>query len=795
MLCAFVFLLMVLTPLSAQKLADISGEVVDANSRQPIESVSIQLLRDSTIILSSITNGKGKFKLQKLTPGNYILSCTFIGYEKQILQVALNDKKVDLGIIAISSFTKEMKSVDITNKKSVLSASVDRKVYNVGLDVMSAGGSASDILKNIPSVEVDIDGNISLRGSSEVLILINGKTSPQMGRSRAEVLQQLSANSIERFEVITNPSAKYYPDGSAGIINIVMKKNTTIGLNSTVTINAGNKDRYNGNVSINYKSGEMNYYGNYAIRQDNRTRLNTINRQMLDSLSMPAGTYFEKYVSTSKPLSHKATIGIEYSPNIKNTFGTSANYVYRFMKKEDVVSKYFYDNIQQLSQQYDRLRYDPETEIEKDLNIFWHHNFMKEGNDINFSYNRSWQYELEDNKYANLYNFPASNSTKDNTLIEHSNYQDHLAIDYANQLSTNTKIELGYDGTFVFQKPVYYVENFDPVTQVFVKDQIKSNNFIYDQSVNALYGTYQHRSGKFSYQGGLRFEQSRTDANLVTKDSVINADFFKIYPTAHLTYSLKTGSLQLNYSKRINRPSAEELNPFPEYRDPRNQRSGNPALLPEIINSLEFGYKYQNKKITFVPSIYYRHKQNGFTEVVTKLNDSTLLTTTQNLTSDQSAGLELIFSAKPSGFFNCNINANFFYNTIDGSALGFAPDRSVLTMSANLTTAINITHTTSFQISSIYKSARLTPQGKLAPTFVLNSGIRQHLFNKRVCLTLAGSDILGTLTQMSELNTPFLNQVIMSRRDAHIFYFGAFIYLGKIPKKSSDEKMQFDNSL
>ena len=795
MLFAVVLILILATAGFSQTAGDITGNVVDAITHQPIELATVQLFHDSILSLSSITDRKGRFKLSKIALGKYVLSCSFIGYEKQSFAVIMNDQKLNYGTIAMTSFSKELKSVDIRNKKTMLSASVDKKIYNVGVDLMSTGGSASDIMKNIPSVEVDIDGNITLRGSPEVLILINGKTSPQMGRSRGEVLQQLPANTIERIEVITNPSAKYRPDGTSGIINIVLKKNSTIGFNSTVTINAGNKERYNGNVSMNYKPGKLNFYGNYAIRQDNRTRINTIDRQVFDSLSMPAGTYFEMYTSQSKPISHKGALGIEYAANPKNTFGISANYSYRFMKKIEMVSKYFYNVNQHLSEQYDRSRFDPETEVEEDGTIFWHHNFSKEGNDLNFSYNRSWQYELEDNHYVTQYNFPSTFYNKDNTLIEHSNYQDHASIDYTNQLSNDSKVEFGYDGTFIFQKPVYYVENYDYNSQSFIKDQTRSNNFIFDQSVNAFYGTYQQRIDKFSYQGGLRMEESRTDANLVTKDSVINADFFKIYPSLHLAYSLKNGNIQLNYSRRINRPSAEEINPFPEYRDPRNVRSGNPGLLPEIINSIEFGYKFQSSKYTFVPSLYYRHKQNAFTEIVSKLNDSTLLTTIQNLNSDESSGLELIFSAKPSSFLNCNLSSNFYYNSIDASSLGYSNKKSILTMSANLTSTFLFTPSTSVQISSIFKSARLTPQGKLSGSFVLNSGIRQNLFKKRLDITFAGSDILHTLKLQSNLNTPFLNQVITSRRDENIFFFGATIHLGKIPKKASDEKMQFDNNL
>ena len=220
-------------------------------------------------------------------------------------------------------------------------------------------------------------------------------------------------------------------------------------------------------------------------------------------------------------------------------------------------------------------------------------------------------------------------------------------------------MELGYDGSFSIQDPVFYGEYFDASQQKFIMDIVKSNKFIYDQHLNAFYGTYQRSYGAFGYSLGLRGEQTNIKANLVTKDSSLSNNYFKFYPTIHFAYKVKNGDIQLNYSRRVRRPEADDLNPFPEYADPRNLRAGNPKLLPEIINSIEFGYKWQNDKYSFVPSLYYRYKQNGFTQVITKLNDSTFLTTQQNLSNDQSAGLELIFSAKPAKFVSANLSSNF----------------------------------------------------------------------------------------------------------------------------------------
>ena len=775
----------------------IAGIVQDRSSRQSIEFATVQLLnaRDSSIIKTTVTDRKGKFVLDKIANGNYVLRYSFIGYEKVIMPVTVNQKRENVGTVEIVVLSKDMSEVTVTSRKSLLNTSIDRKVYNVTQDIMAQSGSASDILKNIPSVEVDIEGQVSLRGSTDVMILINGRPSPLMGKSRAEVLQQLPANSIERIEVITNPSARYKPDGTSGIINIVLKKNIKGGWNGSVVANAGNNDRYNGGVNLNYKPGKLNIFGNYNIRRDNRIRLNNINRQYLDSAGKTDSYYTESGQSPARPLSNIVTLGADYTLNEHNTAGISGNYHYRKQVKHDVVQKFYYDKNYLLTSHYNRLRYDPEFEKEKDATAYWQHNFPKEDHELRVEFNLSASDEVEDNHYTNVYYFPVQPSSFDNTLIQQGDHQQQLTIDYSNPLSEDSKLEAGYDGSFNQIDMNFYGEYYDTARRKFIKDIIKSNRFRYNESIHAGYATYQHSYNKFGYQAGLRLEQAYINGTLVTKDSAISNQYFKIYPTLHLSYKLKTGELQLNYSKRVHRPEGDDLNPFPEYQDPYNLRAGNPKLLPEIIHSIEFGYKWQNEKFSFVPSLYYRYKKNGFTTVITPLNDSVLLTTQQNLSNDKSTGLELIFSAKAGKFLSSNLSSNFFYNQIDASDLGYSNKKSIISMSINFNSTATVTKTTMVQVSCNYRSARLTPQGKVFGSFVLNAGMRQDLFKKKVSLTLTASDILNTLKQKTELNTPYLKQVAISKRDARIIYFGISYRFGKIIKKTGEEKLQFDNNL
>ena len=778
------------------KQHSIVGVLQDKNSKLPIEFATVELLgtKDSAIIKSTVTDHKGHFTLESVEGGKYLLQCSFIGYTKTIIPVTVDQRREIIGTVEISVLTKDMAEVTVSSRKSLLNTAIDRKVYNVTQDIMAQSGSASDILKNIPSVEVNIDGEVSLRGSTDVMILINGRPSPLMGRSRAEVLQQLPANSIERIEVITNPSARYKPEGTSGIINIVLKKNTKAGWNGSAVANAGNNDRYNGGITLNYKPGKINVFGNYNIRRDRRIRLNTINRQYFDSSGKTDSYYTEDGKSPAQPLSHMVTLGTDYTIDNHNTIGVSGNYHYRDQVKHDVVKKYYYDENFLLTTRYDRLRYDPEYEKEKDATAYWQHNFPKEDHELRIQFNASASDEVENNHYSNVYYFPALPTSYDNTRIQQGDHQQELTIDYTNPLSEDSKLEAGYDGSFNQIDMDFYVEYYDTAQMKFVKDVGKSNRFKYNESVHALYGTYEHSYGSFAYSAGLRLEQAFVNSNLVTKDSIISNQYFKIYPTLHLSYKLKKGELQLNYSKRIHRAEGDDLNPFPEYQDPYNLRAGNPKLLPEMIHSIEFGYKWQNKILSFVPSLYYRYKKNGFTTVIIPLNDSVLLTTQVNLSNDQSAGLELILGVKTGKFLTANLSGNFFYNQINATALGYNNKKSLIAMNANFNATATITKTTIAQISFNYRSPRLTPQGQMFGNFVLNSGFRQDFFKRKFSVTLTASDVLNTLRQKTELNTFYLKQVSVGKRDARIFYLGVSYRFGKVVKKQSDEKLQFDNN-
>jgi outer membrane receptor protein involved in Fe transport len=300
--------------------------------------------------------------------------------------------------------------------------------------------------------------------------------------------------------------------------------------------------------------------------------------------------------------------------------------------------------------------------------------------------------------------------------------------------------------------------------------------------------------GDFSFMAGLRLEQAIIKPQLLSLDSIITNKYLNLFPTLHLQYKLnKAACLQLNYSKRIHRPHDDDLNPFPEYQDPRNVRSGNPNLLPEYIHSLEFGCQMNFENISFVPGIYYRYTTNRFTQITQQLNDSVILTTQKNLNFDQAGGLEFVVSGSVANFLSTQLSLNGFYDQIDASNLGYNVRSSAWSWSGTLSFNFNVTKTTMFQVNSNYRSLRLTPQGEIGPSYAVNSGLRQDLFNERISLIFTVSDIFNTLRQNTTLNTPDLNDYSTRQRDGRIVYLGVTYHLGKTEKKK--EKMEYDDNL
>jgi outer membrane receptor protein involved in Fe transport len=803
-ICLFLLIGSITSVAQKTGTASIKGVIIDKSSDKPLEFVNVIIRnkKDSTFFQGAVTDRNGVFEFEGLPFGEFKISYSFIGFDKtEYTDIALSAKKskVDIGKLYISETSNSIAGVDVIGQKSTFVNSIDRKTFNVGQDLISKTGSVSELLQNVPSVQVDIDGNVALRGSDNVTILINGKPSALMGANRAAVLQQMPANSIEKIEVITNPSAKYKPDGTSGIINIVIKKNKSLGLNGSISANAGNDNRYNGNFILNYNPGKLNIFGSYSIRQDDRLRLTDDYRKRtkIDTIDY----YQVNSTDHSRPISNIVRTGFDYKLSDHNKIGISGSYNYRDFtrrsrdKNLDQESIYPFSN-STLTKKYDRLRLDPEYEMDMEFTGYLQHTFAKEGHELNFDITASRSREQEDNRYINVNKITPFDSTFDNTLIRNNGDESQISLEYVNPITEDIKFESGYNLESQKNEMNFLGSFKNSITNLWENDLTRTNNFIYTENIHVLYATFEQDIDEFGYLVGLRAEQAFVKSDQVTNNTIIRSQYFRLYPSLHLSYKLsEKNELQLNYSHRIRRPESEDMNPFSEGQDPLNIRVGNPDLKPADIHSIELGYQFKKNKTTFLSTVYYRYTYNGMTDTTGYINDTVKVTRRINLSKSGSAGLELVLSTSIGEFANINLSTNTFYYTIDASNLGYSKNKSIIAWSTNFSSGFNLTKSSVLQLTSSYSAERLTPQGKQLPSFVLNFGFKQEVFKKKGAIVLTCSDVLNSLRNNTIVETPELYEKIIRKRSARLIYIGFTYSFGNSKKREKESAIKFDNQI
>lgn len=776
----------------------VSGRVMDLQTNSPVEYANI-VLRDTInhmMVGGMVSDSSGNFKLKDVPLGTYYIEYSFIGYEKQrskTFVLTRKHTKSDLGVLTLSSTAINMKEVTVTAERSMMINKIDRKVFNVQKDIQAQTGTVTDMLQTIPSISVDIDGNISLRGSGNVTILINGRPSVMTGAAN---LEQMPASLVEKIEVITNPSAKYRPDGTGGIINIILKKERKAGVNAILGANAGNNSRFNTNLQLNYNTGQINLFGSYGYRQDYRFRSGDLSSQTIDTITNQS-TYLEQTSSgSSRSLSHLAQLGSDWSMGKRDVAGISGTYNFRENKRSNTDENLYKDNAQQPDEQYRRTLNGTEGEQSAGITAFYEHVFNREDEHLfraDFEYQQ--ETEKEDDYWTNDYTLPPYPQGQDHTTGKNGNQEFNLLANYSRPLWKNASFEGGYQQIVEISDQNQVVDHWDPESGRWYNDSIASNHFKSNQTVYALYGTLTGTWNKFTIMAGLRAEETTVNLNFITLDTAINSNYFALYPTVHLALASGKNEWQLNYSRRVNRPDGEDMNPVPEYRDPRNIYVGNPNLKPEDIHSLEFGYAFRPENFIIIPTLFYRYKINGFTRVTTSLNDSVLLTTMENMAKDQSAGLDLSGSWQAGKIMNLNFSASGFYSVIDASNIGYGSNKSTFSWNAKVNASFNITKTTLLQVFGQYRSEVLTPQGNRLPTWVVNLGFRQDFWKKRISLIATISDLFNSQTYRATVNTPVLIQESTRRRDARVIYAGFVFNFGTNGKKQKEANFEFDNGM
>jgi outer membrane receptor protein involved in Fe transport len=496
------------------------------------------------------------------------------------------------------------------------------------------------------------------------------------------------------------------------------------------------------------------------------------------------------------PVSHLGQLGIDWDVSKNDFVGISGTFNLRKVKRSDLTNYLYQDTSFQTTEQLWRDHTGTEDETSLGLKANYEHVFNKEKEHslkVDFEYQRDA--ESEDDNYTNVYQFPLYPDVTTRSLANNKEENINLSVNYSRPLWENSSLDAGYEGNMQLTHQDQEVDSWDPDKSLWIADTTQGNRFYANQTVHALYATASFTWGKFSVMAGLRAEEALLNLEFRSLNATTNSDYFALYPTLHMSLASGKNEWQLNYSRRVNRPDGEDMNPVPEYRDPRNIFVGNPDLKPEDIHSVELGYSLRLENLTLVPTLFYRYKVHGFTIVTSNLNDTVLVTTIDNLATDQSAGIDLSGTWQIGKIANINFSASGFYSQIDASNLGYAADKSAFAWNAKLNASISITKTTLFQLIGQYRSWALTSQGMREPSWVVNLGLRQDLWKKKISLVATISDLFNSQTMKTTVDTPVLVQESIRRRDGRVFYAGFIFNFGVNGKKGKETKFEFENGM
>ena len=747
------------------QIGSLSGQVIDSINGENLEfaTIALHLMRGDSLVGGGITNQKGRFKLSELRPGMYRVRIDFLGYEaRTINQVAIrpDNPNVDLGQISLAVAGEVLEAVQVTAERPYMQVGIDRKVYTVSKDISTEGADAMTALANIPSVEVDVEGGVSLRGSSAVTVLIDGKPSGLTGTDQTAILEQLPASSIEAIEVITNPSAKFDPDGTAGIINVVLKKNRKKGLSGGITVGAGTNNKYNASTNINYRTKDVNLYANYGYRfEDNLSWRETSSENFLvDS----AAIIRQDYEGESNRESHTGKIGMDWYLNPKTTLSASGLLNVRDRSGFGTTR---YD-ILNSDESVEDLWFQDETDLDDGWNADIDLGLTREFSSRNHKLAASGRYSLgtssDQEDVVNRLFFPdgtpeAGQPFERSTITETDRSVATVQVDYTHPKVIKGsdgrerevwRFETGIKGIFRDSESDYASSVLDTLEQAFLLDTAVSNLFSLSESILSWYSTFQYAwENGWGVQGGLRIEQALTDPVLVTTNEVFDNDYFSFFPSVYFAKELKNNQeLQLNYSRRINRPGRWSLNPFVDVSDPLNIRIGNPDLNPEYVNSAEFNYvKTFKGGHVLTSSLFARHTTNSITSIRSLDSLGVTTSTWTNLGTEQDFGLELIGVVSPWSWWRMTLSGNLYYNQAQGTDPdGRELSNSAFGYTARMNSTFRIPKDFTAQANLFYRGPGVGIQGTRNAFGSLDLSVRKDFLDKKAALTLRVSDVFNT---------------------------------------------------
>lgn len=743
----------------------IKGIVMDGELGGPLEFVTVQVKAKGSdkIVQGSVTGSDGNYMIGGLKKGEYVVTFSYIGYEEvsKNISISSDNQILSLGELTLEEDANQLGEVEVVAKRPQMRFEIDRKVFDATQDIAAEGGSASDLLSNIPSVEVDNEGSVSLRGNSSVTIWINGKASGLTADNQADILDMMPAGDIKQVEVITNPSARYSPEGTAGIINIILKDDRKPGYYGSVKVGADTDGGYQASGNINYSSSKVDAYANLNYRNREfkgggiTSRLNTTDNSFLDQTNdskRQHNNWFGRFGAT-----WHITKSDDLAFNVTGMTGGGDNSENIHYNSIDSQKNTIYTSDRITNGDSDMKMYN--------LELNYVHKFSENSNIDLMVSNNQWRRDgMNIFRQSTVYTDPSQTAnplyqTQENEIKDKTW---EVQADYTNKISDMARIEAGYKGTF--QRNASPVDTYTGTTAEDIRqDESLYNRFLYNQDVHALYMTYGGKWNKLSYQAGLRGEYWRVDTRSLDFDQEFNGkasetfekDYFKLFPSAFISYALpKNNELQVNYTRRLRRPWGGQLNSFRNISDASNISFGNPELTPEYSHSFELNYiKSWESGHTLSLSGYYRSTDDVIQRIrFLNTEDNVMYTTSENVAKSQASGLEIVGKDKLFKILDLTTTVNLYYSKLDGfSYLPQGAETPVIgdtdesfAWNVRMIANFSLPWGVSLQGTGNYNSKQLMAQGYREPNYSVDLGLRKSFLSDKLTLSINARDLLDS---------------------------------------------------
>ena len=726
------------------------GLLVTAGMEEPMPFATISIFsKKDSLLEGSLSDENGKFMLN-IPFGTYYALIEFMGYTSFKSELFILSKDLplkDFGKLTMSIQANTLNEVVVQGEKTVMQLSLDKRIFNVGKDLANAGGSASDILLNLPSIAVDPEGNVRLRGSTNVRILIDGKPSGLVSFKGSSGLRQLPANMVERVEVITNPSAKYEAEGMAGVINIILKKDNNQGVNGSFELIGGTPTNLGFTTNLNYRKKNINWFINYGlsrrINPSNGTLYQEVYKDSLTSILSQSNN------GTVYGLNNNIRAGLDYFFSEKSYLTFS--YIWRRSDAHRITDIRYEDYKNNLDNYLGySLRRQDETEQEPNTEVIlsYKKSFPQKGHELNTSFTYLDYWENSDQLFTQSSYLPSGNAISSKELVQTSlndefEKQYLLQLDYTKPFAKEGKIETGFRTSFRNMENDYIVKEKNADGQFFALPGL-DNIFIYNENILAAYSILANKSKKWSYQAGLRAEYTDVKTTLIETKEVNPRNYANLFPSAHLTYNISLeNAFQLSYSRRVRRPVYNDLSPYVTFSDQRNFFSGNPDLNPEFTDAFEIGHIKYYDKGTFFSTFYFRKTVDKIDRLRSVNENGFSVTRPFNLLGEQSFGLEFTVDYRPKPWWKMDFNFNFFHAEIDGSNIQSQYMAQTSSFLARHTSRFSPKGGWDIQLRGNYEGKQRTAQGIRKSIYFIDFSVSKRLFKDRGTLIFNVQDILN----------------------------------------------------